>query len=125
MFDTVLMILTFNIFPVIQSLDEFNRQLDQGDPEAVFMAMKEVVKLVDTSNVFLFHSYSERYLEALRLEQKEGIPGSVLVRIITFIIFSRLVVFELGTGSLCSYTHLSGATVIIVLNLWREMRGFV
>ena len=64
---------------MVHLLNDFNQQLSAGDPEGTFRTMKEVVKLVD-SNVFLFHPYAERYLHALRQEQKNGIPMCVMVR---------------------------------------------
>lgn len=67
-------------FPVLECLKDFNQRLSRGDCEGTFSAMKEVIKLVDDTNMILFHSYAKRYLEALRLEQKEGIPSSILVR---------------------------------------------
>lgn len=79
-------------------LKEFNKKLSARDPEGTYSAMKEVVKLVD-SNVFLFHPYAERYLEALRREQKDGIPGRVLVR-------HHLTCVSVRSGTGCGYLFL-------------------
>lgn len=62
-----------------QALDQFNLELVMDHVEETFSALKELLRLVDSSNAFMFKAYAEKYFHGLKQEQKEGIPSSVLV----------------------------------------------
>lgn len=68
------------LYAVEQALKDFNMQLNLGNPEDTFTALKAIVKLVDSKSTFLFQSYADRYYKAFTKEKKEGLPCSVLVR---------------------------------------------
>ncbi len=61
------------------NLDLLNRELLQGKVESVYAALKELTRVVEGANSFLFQSYAEKYFNALKRELREGIPCSVLV----------------------------------------------
>jgi len=54
--------------------------LEQDKVGETFTALKDLSRVVEAGNSFLFQTYSEKYFKALKAEQQEGIPASVLVR---------------------------------------------